>query len=54
MGAAYLAGLAVGFWSSVEEIKRQWQVDAAFKPSAEDVSALKAGWADAIKRTINK
>jgi glycerol kinase len=54
MGAAYLAGLAVGFWSSVDEIKRQWQVDAAFKPSAEDVSALKAGWADAIKRTINK
>ena len=53
MGAAYLAGLAVGYWSSIDEIKRQWQVDAAFKPSAEDVSALKAGWADAIKRTIN-
>ena len=54
MGAAYLAGLAVGYWSSVDEIKRQWQVDAAFKPSAADTSALKAGWADAIKRTINK
>ena len=54
MGAAYLAGLAVGYWSSIDEIKRQWQVDAAFKPSAADTSALKAGWADAIKRTINK
>ena len=54
MGAAYLAGLAVGYWSSIDEIKRQWQVDAAFKPSATDTSALKAGWADAIKRTINK
>ena len=54
MGAAYLAGLAVGFWSSVDEIKRQWQVDAAFKPSAQDTAPLKAGWADAIKRTINK
>ena len=54
MGAAYLAGLAVGFWSSVDEIKRQWQVDAAFKPSAQDTAPLKSGWADAIKRTINK
>jgi len=54
MGAAYLAGLAVGFWSSIDEIKRQWQVDAAFKPSSQDTAPLKAGWADAIKRTINK
>ena len=54
MGAAYLAGLAVGYWSSIDEIKRQWQIDAAFKPSVTDTSALKAGWADAIKRTINK
>ena len=54
MGACYLAGLAVGYWSSIDEIKKQWQVDACFKPSGNDVSALKAGWADAIKRTINK
>jgi len=54
MGAAYLAGLAVNYWSSIDEIKRQWQVDAAFKPSSEDTSSLKTGWADAIKRTINK
>ena len=53
MGAAYLAGLAVGYWESVEQIKEQWQVDARFQPTSEDVSALKAGWADAIGRTIN-
>ena len=54
MGAAYLAGLAVGFWGSIDEIKRQWQVDAQFKPSGADTTALKAGWADAIARTINE
>ena len=54
MGAAYLAGLAVGYWDSIAEIKKQWQVDACFKPSAADVKPLKDGWADAIGRTINK
>ena len=54
MGAAYLAGLAVGFWSSTNEIRSQWQVDKAFTPSGKDVSGLKAGWADAISRTVNK
>ena len=54
MGAAYLAGLAVGFWSSTDEIRSQWQVDKAFAPSGEDVTGLKAGWADAISRTVNK
>ena len=54
MGAAYLAGLAVGFWSSTDEIRSQWQVDKAFAPSGENVTELKAGWADAISRTVNK
>ncbi len=54
MGAAYLAGLAVGYWGSTDEIRRQWQVDKAFTPSRQDVSGFKAGWADAISRTINK
>ena len=54
-GACYLAGLAVGFWSSVNEIKSQWLADKTFKPEAPEdrVRALKEGWADAIKRTIN-
>ncbi len=54
MGAAYLAGLAVGFWDSPEEIRSQWQADRTFTPSGKDVAPLKAGWADAISRTINK
>ncbi len=54
MGAAYLAGLAVGFWASPEEIRSQWQADRTFTPSGKDVAPLKAGWADAISRTINK
>lgn len=56
LGACYLAGLAVGFWDSIEEIRHQWRAEARFSParSAEDVERLKAGWADAIKRTINQ
>ena len=33
LGAAYLAGLAVGFWGSEEEIARQWQAERRFEPS---------------------
>ena len=54
LGAAYLAGLAVGYWESLDHIKSQWGVDKEFTPAADqaDVEALKAGWADAIKRTL--
>ena len=54
LGAAYLAGLAVGYWESLDHIKSQWGVDTEFTPSAaeEDVDALKKGWADAIRRTL--
>ena len=54
MGACYLAGLAVGYWNSLKEIKAQWQVERCFRPSGADVSGVKAGWTDAINRTINK
>jgi glycerol kinase len=54
MGACYLAGLAVGYWNSLDEIKAQWQVERCFKPTGTDVTAVKAGWADAINRTISK
>ena len=54
MGACYLAGLAVGFWSSLDEIKAQWQAERVFNPSGADTAALKAGWADAISRTLSK
>ena len=55
LGACYLAGLATGFWGSIDKIKKQWQADRTFEPAApqEKTDALKAGWADAIARTIN-
>ena len=55
LGAAYLAGLAVGYWDSIDHIKSQWAVDASFEPSAADdtVRELKAGWADAVERTLS-
>ena len=55
LGAAYLAGLAVGYWESIDHIKSQWGVETAFRPLAtqERVEELKTGWADAIKRTLS-
>ena len=54
LGAAYLAGLAVGYWESIDHIKSQWAVDASFSPAAseETVKGLKDGWADAVGRTL--
>ena len=54
LGAAYLAGLAVGYWESIDHIKSQWGVEMEFKPEAsqDTVTELKAGWADAISRTL--
>ena len=54
LGAAYLAGLAVGYWESIDHIKSQWGVERAFTPSVSDdaAAALKEGWADAISRTL--
>ena len=56
LGAAYLAGIAVGFWAGIDEVKQQWKAERIFVPSASesDVTAAKAGWADAISRTLNK
>ncbi len=54
MGACYLAGLAVGYWRSLDEIKQQWQAERIFRPSGNDVAPLKKGWADAISRTLTR
>lgn len=50
LGAAYLAGLAVGFWSSVSEIQSIWEKDRVFSPEMllADRDALAAGWAKAV------
>jgi glycerol kinase len=54
LGAAYLAGLATGFWSSVEEIGQQWQIDRRFQPGMEEARTkeLLKGWQRAVKAAI--
>jgi len=49
IGAAYLAGLAVGFWENVEEIQKQWKIDRRFQPASDDKEGLIRGWYRAIK-----
>jgi glycerol kinase len=52
LGAAYLAGLAVGFWKNLDEISAQWAVDRRFEPkmgAAERVK-LRTTWAKAVER----
>ena len=52
LGAAYLAGLAVGYWESAEEISEQWQLDRRFEPqiSADEAEARRHDWARALER----
>ena len=56
LGAAYLAGLATGFWKDVDEIRSQWQAERVFSPSAsyEITDRAKAGWTEAISRTLSR
>lgn len=51
MGAAYLAGLAVGYWQNIEEIQSQWKLDRAFVPANVDRNALIKGWNKAVQAT---
>ncbi len=53
LGAAYLAGLAVGYWNNVEEIQRQWQTERDFVPveNAAAVQQAMAGWKRAVAAT---
>lgn len=55
LGAAYLAGLAVGFYESKEEIKRNWRVDREFTPSIseEQRTQLLSGWEKAVERVLS-
>ena len=50
LGAAYLAGLAVGYWASKEDVLENWQIDQTFKPQMDEEkrSQLLAGWKKAI------
>ncbi len=52
LGAAYLAGLAVGFWENVQAISQQWQVDRAFHPQIADADRIRmlTRWHRALDR----
>jgi glycerol kinase len=54
LGAAYLAGLAVGFWESQEEIAKQWAIERSFRPkmTAEKRDNLYGGWKKAVHATM--
>ena len=53
LGAAYLAGLAVGFWQDAGDIQRNWQVDRIFEPTLprDRAASMMAGWSKAVERS---
>ena len=54
LGAAYLAGLAIGYWNNVDQIQDQWQLDISFGSAMkeEERASLKKGWQRAVKSAI--
>lgn len=55
LGAAYLAGLAVGFWKDKVEIAQKWEIDREFKPSLseKEKDRLYSGWKKAVSRSMD-
>ena len=55
LGAAYAAGLAVGFWETEDELRANWQEDRRWTPrwTAEQREAGYAGWRKAVERTLD-
>ena len=55
LGAAYLAGLAMGYWSGTEDIRRNWAVDRTFTPSISPTQRDEKvqGWQRAVKRAFD-
>lgn len=56
LGAAYLAGLATGYWKNSNEIKKCWKKDRIFRPRMRNAEAvnLYKGWLDAVKRILSR
>ena len=54
LGAAYAAGLAVGFWEDLDALRQNWGVDKVFEPgmAADKRATLYAGWQKAVQRTL--
>jgi glycerol kinase len=54
LGAAYLAGLAVGFWKSSDDLAKQWSVDREFTPRmpASERDRMMSRWQEAVRRAL--
>jgi glycerol kinase len=54
LGAAYLAGLAVGYWHDTNDVERNWKLDREFSPSmsADERDKKYARWCKAVSRTL--
>ena len=55
LGAAYAAGLAVGFWKDTDELRQNWKEDRRWSPEWNDRQRADgyAGWQKAVERTLN-
>jgi glycerol kinase len=55
LGAAYLAGLAIGYWDSIDDLQQQWSIDREFKPEMprDEVDKLVHNWDRAVGRATN-
>jgi len=55
LGAAYLAGLAVGYWDGLDDVTKNWALDREFRPSMDAAlrEKLYAGWTKAVSRSLN-
>lgn len=55
LGAAYLAGLAVGYWESIDDIKNQWSIEKTFSPdiSNDNRDSLYIGWLKAVNASVS-
>lgn len=54
LGAAYLAGLAVGYWKDLDDVKKNWSVSSCFEPRMTDTKRVQLlnGWKDAVRRCL--
>ena len=55
LGAAYLAGLGVGFWDSFTDLEKHWQLDKRYEPQMDSKKReeLYGGWKRAVERSLN-
>ena len=54
LGAAYAAGLAVGFWSDLDELRQNWQADKTWQPDGDEATRARLyhDWKRAVERTL--